>query len=67
MSQLTFAGPATRIRLRRVLFPALTDPSDKVALRFPKRALTYRQLTDAATAVAEQVERERAGGGVGGE
>ena len=38
-----------------MLFPALTDPSDKVALRFPERALTYRQLRDAATAVAEQV------------
>jgi malonyl-CoA/methylmalonyl-CoA synthetase len=38
-----------------VLFPALTDPSNKVALRFGERALTYRQLRDAATAVAEQV------------
>ena len=38
-----------------MLFPALTDPSDKVALRFPDRVLTYRQLRDAATAVAEQV------------
>jgi malonyl-CoA/methylmalonyl-CoA synthetase len=43
-----------------VLFPALTDPTDKVALRFGERALTYRQLRDAATAVAEQVSgRER--------
>ena len=50
-----------------MLFPALTDPSDKVALRFGERALTYRQLRDAATAVAEQVERQGAGGGVGGE
>jgi malonyl-CoA/methylmalonyl-CoA synthetase len=38
-----------------VLFPALTDPPDKVALRFEDRALTYRQLRDAATAVAERV------------
>ncbi len=39
-----------------MLFPALTDPSDKVALRFGERALTYRRLRDAATAVAERVE-----------
>jgi malonyl-CoA/methylmalonyl-CoA synthetase len=38
-----------------VLFEALADPSDKVALRFGDRALTYRQLRDAATAVAETV------------
>jgi malonyl-CoA/methylmalonyl-CoA synthetase len=38
-----------------VLFAALTDPPDKVALRFGERELTYRQLRDAATAVAEQV------------
>ena len=50
-----------------MLFPALTDPSDKVALRFGERALTYRQLRDAATAVAEQVSGQRARGGVGGE
>jgi len=43
-----------------MLFPALQDPTDKVALRFGDRALTYRQLRDAATAVAQQVEgRER--------
>jgi malonyl-CoA/methylmalonyl-CoA synthetase len=35
-----------------VLFPALNDPSDKPALRFPERALTYRELRDAAAAVA---------------
>jgi malonyl-CoA/methylmalonyl-CoA synthetase len=46
--------------LRAVLFDALTDPTDKVALRFGERTLTYRQLRDAATAVAERVEgRER--------
>jgi malonyl-CoA/methylmalonyl-CoA synthetase len=38
-----------------VLFPALKDPPDKVALRFPNRELSYRQLRDAATAVADQV------------
>ena len=39
-----------------MLFPALTDPTDKVALRFGDRALTYRQLRGAATAVAQQLE-----------
>jgi len=38
-----------------VLFPPLTNPTDKVALRFGERALTYRELRDAATAVAETV------------
>jgi malonyl-CoA/methylmalonyl-CoA synthetase len=38
-----------------VLFDALADPTGAVALRFGERALTYRQLRDAATAVAEQV------------
>jgi len=38
-----------------VLFPALTDPSERVALRFGERTLTYRQLRDAATAVADRV------------
>jgi malonyl-CoA/methylmalonyl-CoA synthetase len=42
-----------------VLFPALKDPPDTVALRFPSRALTYRELRDAATAVAEQVSGRR--------
>jgi len=42
-----------------VLFPALTEPSDRVALRFGERALTYRQLRDAATAVAERVHGKR--------
>jgi malonyl-CoA/methylmalonyl-CoA synthetase len=43
-----------------VLFDALADPSDKVALRFGERSLSYRQLRDAATAVAERVAgRER--------
>ena len=46
--------------LRRVLFDALADPPDKVALRFGDRALTYAELRDAATAVAESVAgRER--------
>jgi len=38
-----------------VLFPALMDPSDKVALRFGDRVLTYAQLRDAASRVAEDV------------
>src|SRR5512132_149296 len=38
-----------------VLFPALSDPSDKVALRFGERALSYAQLRAAATRVADQV------------
>jgi malonyl-CoA/methylmalonyl-CoA synthetase len=38
-----------------VLFEALADPPDKVAVRFRDRALTYAQLRDAAAAVAEQV------------
>jgi malonyl-CoA/methylmalonyl-CoA synthetase len=43
-----------------VLFDALADPTGAVALRFGERALTYRQLRDAAGAVAEQVAgRER--------
>lgn len=39
-----------------MLFPALADPTDKVALRFGDRTLTYRELRDAATAVAQQLE-----------
>jgi malonyl-CoA/methylmalonyl-CoA synthetase len=43
-----------------VLFDPLVDPSDAVALRFGDRTLTYRQLRDAATAVADRVAgRER--------
>ena len=42
-----------------MLFPALADPSDKLALQFPDRALSYRQLRDAATGVAEQVAGRR--------
>jgi malonyl-CoA/methylmalonyl-CoA synthetase len=43
-----------------VLFDALADPPDKVALRFGDRALTYAELRDAATAVAASVAgRER--------
>jgi malonyl-CoA/methylmalonyl-CoA synthetase len=38
-----------------VLFEALADPSDAVALRFGDRALSYRQVRDAAAAVAERV------------
>ena len=39
-----------------MLFPALADPTDQVALRFGDRTLTYRELRDAAAAVANQVE-----------
>ena len=38
-----------------MLFPALHDPSDKPAIRFPERTLTYRELRDVATAVAVRV------------
>src|ERR687897_2184272 len=52
--------PRSRNSLRAVLFPALTDPTDAVALRFGERTLTYRQLRGAATAVAQQLAgRER--------
>jgi malonyl-CoA/methylmalonyl-CoA synthetase len=37
------------------LFPALVEASDKVALRFGERTLTYRELRDAALAVAARV------------
>ena len=39
-----------------MLFPALSDPSDRPAVRFPERTLSYRELRDAAAAVAAQVE-----------
>jgi malonyl-CoA/methylmalonyl-CoA synthetase len=42
-----------------VLFGALSDPSGKPALRFGERTLSYRELRDAAAAVAEQVEGAR--------
>jgi malonyl-CoA/methylmalonyl-CoA synthetase len=38
-----------------VLFPALTDPTDKLALRFGETELDYAQLRDAATHVADHV------------
>jgi malonyl-CoA/methylmalonyl-CoA synthetase len=38
-----------------VLFPAFSDPSDKPALRFPERTLSYRELRDAAAALAARV------------
>jgi malonyl-CoA/methylmalonyl-CoA synthetase len=38
-----------------VLFEALADPSEKTALRFGDRTLTYAQLRDAAAAVADRV------------
>jgi malonyl-CoA/methylmalonyl-CoA synthetase len=42
-----------------VLFPALSEPSDRVALRFGDRSVSYRQLRDAAAAVADRVEGSR--------
>jgi malonyl-CoA/methylmalonyl-CoA synthetase len=38
-----------------MLFPALSDPGDRLALRFPDRDLTYAQVRDAALHVAGQV------------
>jgi malonyl-CoA/methylmalonyl-CoA synthetase len=38
-----------------MLFPALSDPGDRLALRFPDRDLTYAQVRDAALHVAEQI------------
>ena len=42
-----------------MLFPALEDPSDRLALRFADRDLSYAQLRDAAAHVAGQVEGAR--------
>jgi malonyl-CoA/methylmalonyl-CoA synthetase len=42
-----------------VLFPALNEPSDRLALRFAERELTYAQLRDAAAQVAVQVAGAR--------
>jgi malonyl-CoA/methylmalonyl-CoA synthetase len=38
-----------------VLFASLDQPTDRLALRFPERELTYEQVRDAAARVAEQV------------
>jgi malonyl-CoA/methylmalonyl-CoA synthetase len=38
-----------------MLFPALSDPGDRLALRFPDRDLSYAQLRDAALQVAGQI------------
>jgi malonyl-CoA/methylmalonyl-CoA synthetase len=38
------------------LLPALLDPPDRVALRFPDRELTYAELAGAAGALAEQLK-----------
>src|SRR3954454_2034621 len=53
------SGGRASTSLPRVLFEALADPPDKVALRFGDRTLTYRHLRDAATAVAETVAGRR--------
>ena len=42
-----------------MLFDALADPSGQTALRFGDRALSYRQLRDAAVAVAERLVERR--------
>jgi malonyl-CoA/methylmalonyl-CoA synthetase len=42
-------------RIPDVLFPALSDPDDRLALRFGDVALSYTQLRDAAAHVADQV------------
>ena len=39
-----------------MLFPALSDPDDRLALRFGEVELTYARLRDAAAHVADQVE-----------
>ena len=39
-----------------MLFPALRQPSDRLALRFPEGELTYAQLRDAAASVAQRVD-----------
>jgi malonyl-CoA/methylmalonyl-CoA synthetase len=45
-----------------VLFPALSDPNDKIAVRFGEQALSYAQLRDAASRVAGDVgDAERVG------
>jgi malonyl-CoA/methylmalonyl-CoA synthetase len=46
-------------RIPYVLFPALEDPSDRLALRFADRDLSYAQLRAAAAHVAGQVEGAR--------
>jgi malonyl-CoA/methylmalonyl-CoA synthetase len=38
-----------------MLFPALADPSDRDALRFPERTLTYRELAGVAGRVAQNL------------
>jgi malonyl-CoA/methylmalonyl-CoA synthetase len=38
-----------------MLFPALSDPSDRLALRFPDRELSYAHLRSAALQVANEI------------
>jgi malonyl-CoA/methylmalonyl-CoA synthetase len=45
--------------LRAVLFPALHEPPERVALRFGDRSVSYAELRDAAAAVAERVSGAR--------
>src|SRR5437764_3454598 len=44
---------------RESLFPALREPSDREAVRFGERALTYAQLAGSAAAMAERVAGAR--------
>jgi malonyl-CoA/methylmalonyl-CoA synthetase len=41
------------------LFPALRHPTDREALRFGDRSLTYRELADAASTVADRLRGHR--------
>jgi malonyl-CoA/methylmalonyl-CoA synthetase len=43
-------------RIPDVLFPALSDPDDRLALRFGEVELSYARLRDAAAHLADQVE-----------
>src|SRR5262245_8623404 len=38
-----------------MLFPAFNRPSGRIALRFPDRRLTYFDVREAATAIAQRV------------
>jgi malonyl-CoA/methylmalonyl-CoA synthetase len=38
-----------------VLFPSLDQPTDRLALRFPERELTYEQVRDASAHVAQRL------------
>jgi malonyl-CoA/methylmalonyl-CoA synthetase len=46
-------GPSTGAI--ELMFPPLADPSDKVAIRFPGRAITYRELAGSAARLAARL------------